>query len=462
MAADLHWTTGQQLAGRFRRGECSPSEVTEAALARIAEFEPLLHAFSHVDAEGARVAAHRAEDELRAGVDRGPLHGVPMAVKDLCAVRGLPHTAGSPVRADLVPDDDSTVVARLREAGAVLLGTLQMTEGAYTHHHPSVTPPCNPWDVARWTGISSSGPGVATAAGLCAASLGSDTGGSIRFPSAANGVVGLKPTHGRVPLHGVAELAYSLDHVGPMARSVADAALVLDVITGFDARDPHARQAPPPRAAAALGDGVRGLRIGIDEAFAHQDQDPAIVAPILACADVLRDAGAEIVPVRVPSFPHVAECWLPICAAECAEAHADLYPARRDDYGPQLAQLLDFGRGVSPADLEQARLLRRKVREEFAPVLEVADLLLCPTLGVPVPEAVLDWLDVDAIGALVRFTGPFDLTGSPTISVPCGLAADGLPLSLQLVGRHFDEAVLCRGAHAFECATPWKDRHPPV
>jgi amidase len=383
-------------------------------------------------------------------------------VKDLCAVRGLPHTAGSPVRADLVPDDDSTVVGRLREAGAVLLGTLQMTEGAYTHHHPSVTPPRNPWDAARWTGISSSGPGVATAAGLCVASLGSDTGGSIRFPAAANGLVGLKPTHGRVPLCGVAELAYSLDHVGPMTRSVADAALVLDVIAGFDACDPHARHAPPPRATAVLGDGLHGLRIGIDEAFAHEGQDPAIVTPILACADVLRDAGAEIVPVRVPTFPHVAECWLPICAAECAEAHAARYPARRDEYGPPLAELLNYGRGVSPADLAQARSLRAEVRAAFAEVHETADLLLCPTLGVPVPGAELDWLDVDAIGTLVRFTGPFDLTGSPTISVPCGMAADGMPLSLQLVGRQFEEAALCRAADAFERATPWKDRHPPV
>jgi amidase len=462
MNADLHWMTARALGPMFRRGDCAPSEVTNALLTRIAALDPTLRAFVRVDEEGARAAARQAQDELRAGADRGPLHGIPMAVKDLCAVRGLPHTAGSPVRADVVPDDDSTVVARLREAGAVLLGTLQMTEGAYTHHHPSVVPPRNPWSAARWTGISSSGPGVATAAGLCVASLGSDTGGSIRFPSAANGLVGLKPTHGRVPLHGVAELAYSLDHVGPMVRSVADAALVLDVIAGFDHRDRHARRAFPPRAAATLDAGVRGLRIGIDEAFAHEGQDRAIVEPILACADVLRDAGAEIVSVRMPPFPHVAECWLPICAAECAEAHAAHYPARRAEYGPELAQLLDFGRGVAPAELERAHSLRRAAREGFDAVLEGADLLLCPTLGVPVPPATLDWLDLDTIGALVRFTGPFDLTGHPTVSVPCGFAADGMPLSLQLVGRHLEEATLCRAAHAFECATPWKDRHPPL
>ena len=462
MANPLHWLTATELGARLRSGECSSRQATDALLERLEQLDPTLHAYVRVQADEARSAADRADEELRTGTDRGPLHGIPLAVKDLCNVAGLPRAAGTRVMADRVAKQDACVVARLREAGAVLLGTLAMTEGAYAAHHPDVEAPRNPWDTERWSGVSSSGSGVATAAGLCFGSLGTDTGGSIRFPSAVNGLVGIKPTWGRVPRHGVFPLADSLDHVGPMTRCVRDAAAILSAIAGHDPRDPTSLRAPVPELERSLETGVRGVRIGIDRDYANDATDPNIVEPILACAAVFADAGAELHEVSVPGWERCLAAWGPICAAEAALAHEGLFPERRAEYGPDLARFLDGGRELSALELARAFEIRREFQARLEHGFGEIDLLLCPSLGTPVPPRIPDWNDAETIPRLIQFTAPFDLSGSPTISLPCGFSKDGLPLSLQLVGRHLEEELLCRAGVVFEAATDWRHRHPPL
>ncbi len=464
MNLPIHWMTAERLARAYREGSCSSRIATQAVLDRIEQLDPSLCAFARRFGDVALADAERAEAELRGGHDRGPLHGIPIAVKDLCEVSGYATAAGTTVLRDRIATSDSTVVERLRAAGAVIVGTLQMTEGAYTSHHPKVTPPYNPWNRERWTGISSSGSGVAVAAGFCFGALGTDTGGSIRFPSAANGLVGIKPTYGRVSRAGVFPLSMSLDHVGPMCRSVRDAANMLRAIAGADPRDPSADQSAVPDYAAALDSNVRldGIRVGVDEDYVRSVSDASIADQVLACSQVLSAAGAEIVSTKVASPDEIIGPWMTICATDALVAHAEFFPGRRDEYGPALAELLDYGLSVTGVDLARAFDTKRDFAGKISAMFSGIDLLLCPTLGVPVPARIPDWQDLEFVSAVLPFTSPYDVSGSPTISLPCGKTDDGMPVSLQLVGRHFEEELLCRAGHVYERATPWHERHPDV
>jgi amidase len=343
---DLHYLDLTELAARIEVRAVSPVAVTRAQLDRIGRLDGTLGSYALVLADAAMAEAEAAEAEIAAGRYRGPLHGVPIAVKDLCWTKGSPTAAGMEIHKNYRPGEDATVVRRLRQAGAVLLGKLQLTEGAYSDHHPLVTPPKNPWGRDYWPGISSSGPGVATAAGLCYGALASDTGGSIRWPSAANGVTGLKPTWGRVSRYGVFELAPTLDHVGPMARSAADAGALLGAIAGRDPNDPTAVLDPVPDYLAAVGRHVRGLRVGIDPAWNGDDVAPATQAVLAEAAEVFRALGGTIVDVKFPDVTQAIADWAPNCAVEAAVAHAATYPARKDDYGPVLASVIEAGRAA--------------------------------------------------------------------------------------------------------------------
>ena len=466
MSADtaIHWLTIDELAERYRSRALSPVEVTKTLLDRIARLDGRLHSYLTVTPDAAVAAAEQAEQELRNGRDRGPLHGVPVALKDLADLAGVVTSAGTTIRRDHVPTEDACVVARVKEAGAVILGMLSMTEGAYASHHPAVTPPVSPWNAARWTGVSSSGSGVATAAGLCFGALGTDTGGSIRFPSACNGIVGIKPTYGRVPRHGVFPLAASLDHLGPMTRSVRDAAHLLRVFAGYDPRDPTSLCAPVPDYAAETDKGIAGARIGIDRGYVREGMDPRIAATVLDCAEVLRDAGAKVSDVTLPPWAELVQSWGITCAVETAVAHQGTFPARAAEYGPELRGLIEAGNALPATAYARAHELRLEFAGGLRALFEEIDLLLCPSLGVPPPEAnpKIQPEDVDTGATLLRFTAPYDYTGSPTISLPCGFADDGMPVSLQLVGRHLEEALLCRAGFAYERATDWHRRHPPV
>ncbi|MES2717999.1 MAG: amidase [Pseudomonadota bacterium] len=463
---DLPFAGITDLASAYRAGRLSPVEVTQALLDRIGRLDGGLHSYLTVTPELALAQARQAEAEMQRGQFRGPMHGVPIGIKDLCNTAGVRTTWGSAILRDNVPTEDATVVRKLFEAGAVMLGKLHMTEGAFSVHHPSLPVPQNPWHADHWAGASSSGSGVATAAGLCVGSIGTDTGGSIRFPSGANGITGLKPTWGRVSRHGVLPLADSLDHVGPMTRSAADAGAMLGAMAGVDPLDPTTLEADVPDYLAGLEAGVRGLRIGIDPGFTDSVCEPGTLAMLAEVGRVFTGLGAQLQTVQLPAgIAAMYLDWETVCAVETAIAHAATYPARAAEYGPVLAALIDQGHGVRGLDLmriEQARLVfKGALRKLF----QTVDLLLVPVHPFGNPSAAqLDAIfnTPSGIDDVLRYTAPFDMSGSPTITLPGAFTPAGMPIGFQLVGRHLDEALLVRAGHAFQQATDFHRRHPAL
>ncbi|MGE0667081.1 MAG: amidase [Sphingomonadales bacterium] len=459
---DLCFAGGAELARLLRARAISSVELAHAFLARIEALDGTCRAYVRLMADSALAEAARADLELETGLDRGPLHGIPVAVKDLIDSRGVVTAAGMAIRADHVPRADGTVLRRLRQAGAVVLGKLKTTEGATNSHHPSIPAPLNPWNPDRSAGFSSSGSGVAVAAGLCVAALGSDTGGSIRIPSAFNGVTGLKPTWGRVSRAGVFPLVEFLDTIGPMARSAADAAAVLGVIAGADPADETASTLPVPDYAALLGSSLSGVTIGVDWARIEADADLHLVRSLHAAADVLRDRGARIRRITYPDTD-----WsrlFTLVSAGIGDAHRDTYPSRAAEYGPGLGGLVKVGQATTGIDVAAALNVADLVRARVRAMFDDIDLLLVPALPMLVPRAgeIEELMGHDLAAAIRAFsyTVPFNVTGSPSITMPAGIH-DGLPLAMQLVGRHFDEALLLRAGSAFQSATDWHRRRPP-
>ena len=461
----LHFKTITEIAEAIAAKQLSPVEITTAMLARIAQLDGQLMSYATVMSEHAMAAAQKAEREINAGTYRGPLHGVPIAVKDLCFTKGVRTMGAAKVLADHVPTFDATVIAKLEAAGAVLLGKLNLTEGAMGGYNPEFDIPKNPWNPERWTGSSSSGSGVATAAGLCFGSLGSDTGGSIRFPSASCGIVGIKPTWGRVSRYGVLALAESMDHVGPMTRSTADAGIMLEAIAGPDPNDPTSLPNPVPNMLEGIGQDLQGVRIGFDEHYATNDIDTELAEAVRAGVAVLADQGAEIVEVQLPDVAEYVLAWPTLCSAEAVLAHAATYPSQRDAYGPWFRGWLDMGAKVTGADYAKANNLRAACTGHLRRVFEEIDVLVCPSMSAP-PHRVSPKMLYGSYDArdpkFQRFTVPFDYNGAPTLSVPCGLNSEGLPLSIQFVGKHLTEPLLCRVGHAYERATSWHNLHPDI
>ncbi|MBS0220522.1 MAG: amidase [Proteobacteria bacterium] len=462
MPEDLHYLSLDEVAKRLKARTLSSVEVTRALLDRIAKVDRDLKSYAVVTPERALADAAACDADAAAGKVRGPLHGVPLAVKDLCDTAGVPTAAGTAIHRHRVPSRDATVVARLKAAGAVMLGKLQMTEGAYGAHHPTIPAPVNPWNATYWTGASSSGSGAATAAGLCYASLGSDTGGSIRFPSTMNGLSGLKPTWGRVSRAGVFPLAESLDHIGPMARSALDCARMLGIIAGADPDDPTASTLPVPDYVAATNVGVRGKRIGLPVALADLDSDAH--RALEGAATTLRRAGAEIVEVALPSaFDQASRDWIGLCSVETALAHEATYPSRARDYGPVLAGLIQTGRGMAALDYARLQHRRAAITGALDSLLASLDLLLMPVMGTAAWS--LDGLaatgrDPEAVAARLRYTAPFDLSGHPTLTLPGGMTGAGVPAGFQIVGRAFDESGLLAAGHAFQQESDWHLKRP--
>ncbi|MFC3077445.1 amidase [Phenylobacterium terrae] len=462
---ELAYLSIDEAGARLRRGEITSLALTEAHLARIGRLDAALGGYARVTAEAALRQARAADAELAAGRDRGPLQGVPLAVKDLFWTAGVVTAAGTRVHGDFRPAVDATVVQRLKAAGAVLLGKLQMTEGAYSDHHPSIRPPRNPWDPQAWPGISSSGPGVALAAGLCCGALASDTGGSIRWPCAANNLTGLKPTWGRVSRHGAFELAASLDHVGPMARDVGSVAAVLQAIAGRDDLDPSSLAEPAGDYLAALGEGAGGLRIGVDRRWNTVDVDLEVAAALAQAEAVFRTLGAEVVEVAAPDVAEAVADWPANCAVEAAVAHEATYPARAEAYGPVLASVIEAGRTLSGVDYQKILLRRMALRGRFDALFADVDLLLTPAH----PFAPLTLERIRTLGELPAliarlqtYTCPFDMTGHPTLSLPAGAGAAGLPIGLQLVAGRLQEARLLAAGAAFQGASDWHRRRPDL
>jgi len=464
MSVDFHYLSLDEVAGRLKARTLTSVDVTQTILDRIDRLDPILKSYATLTRERALADAAARDAETAAGRSRGPLHGVPIAVKDLCDTKGVATAAGMAIHRANVPSEDATVVARLKASGAVILGKLQMTEGAFGAHHPSIPAPLNPWNAAYWTGSSSSGSGAATAAGLCFASLGSDTGGSIRFPSTMNGLTGLKPTWGRVSRAGVFPLAESLDHIGPMTRSALDCAIVLGVIAGADDRDPTAVTLPVPDYAAAVTDGVKGKCIGRPVDLVGLDDDGR--RALDGAVEVLRKAGATVVDVALPAnFDRAAADWVPLCAVECAVAHEMTYPARAGEYGSVLAGLIEMGRRLSGTELARLQLRRAAITGALNRLLASVDLLLMPVM----PRAVwsLEALaaagrDPETVGMRLRYTAPFDMSGHPTLTLPGGMTHDGMPVGFQIVSRAFDEPGILAAGHAYQQASGWHLDRPPL
>jgi amidase len=462
---NLHYLGLVEVGKLIQSRKLSPVEVTQAELDRIARLDGALKSYSTVVGEAALAQAHAAEKEIASGKVRGPLHGVPVAVKDLCWMKDTPTSHGMTILRDNKPKEDGTVVARLREAGAVILGKLQQTEGAYADHHPKIEPPKNPWNAELWTGVSSSGSGVATAAGLCYGSIGTDTGGSIRFPSAANGITGLKPTWGRVSRYGAFELAATLDHIGPMTRSAIDCGAMLGAIAGADPKDPTAVPVPVPDYLANLSGSLRGMTVGVDRKLVDDSSDADTKKAFEAALKAVAELGATIKDIKFPDPADVVNDWFPLCGAETAVAHEATYPSRKDEYGPGLAGVIELGRQLSGMDYQKIVLRREAFRGQLRALFETIDLFVIPAQAVAAPtlaKMATFGEDPDLLNGLLRFTCPFDMTGSPTITVPAGVTANGGRIGFQFVGRHFDEARLVIAGDAFQRVTDWHKQHPSL
>ena len=468
---DLTLSSVSELAQAIRAGKVGPVEATRAYLDRIARLDPTLHAYITVDADGALAAAAVLEREAAAGAWRGPLHGVPLAHKDLFLIPGLPTSCGTRTPDYFVGAPPCTAVARLQAAGALTLGKLNMTELALgpfgdNAHHGDVQ---NPWRIGHVSGGSSSGSGAAVVAGLAAGALGTDTGGSIRLPAAACGVVGLKPTYGRVSRAGVMPLSWSYDHVGPLARTVRDAALMLATIAGVDPLDATTSRQPVPDYVAALDGSVAGLRIGVAGGFYADGLDATVTAALAEAVTVLGGLGARVEPLAVPDpGPIVSGSSNVMVRAESAAIHSRLLKERPGELQPAVRDRMAPGLTVTAYDYLQGQRLRAQLTREFIDaVFSRVDVLATPTIPEPAPALaqVKAGATADVIARMGRFsrlTRPFNALGLPALSLPCGAAPDGRPLALQLVGRPFDEATLLRLGHAYERATAWHRLRPAL
>ena len=455
---DLCYLDLVDVGRRIQARQLSSLEVTRATLDRIARLDTRFKSYATLTPELALAQAHQADSEIVLGTVRGPLHGVPVAVKDLCHTKGIATAAGMAIHKQHRPDRDATVVTRLAEAGAVLLGKLKLTEGAFAAHHPSIDAPVNPWSAAHWTGVSSSGSGVATAVGLCYGSLGSDTGGSIRFPSTMNGVTGLKPTWGRVSRAGAMPLAPALDTVGVIARHVEDLALTLGVLAGPDPRDPAASSVPVPDYVARLTDPVVGVRVGVDETVIAEAH-PEVQGMVGEVTDILVKLGLRRARCRFYDWQTLDHLVQLVQLPDASSAHSVFLRTRPTDYGPQVRTRAEVGHFISAVDhltalRARGLILKRTLQETF----KDADIAVLPILADPLPT--IAELDVSggsqvqaAMGRVVRFTRPINYLGLPTLTLPIPRSG-GLPNGVQLIGRPYAEALLLAIGQAYQREVP--------
>lgn len=449
-------------AEMLRARSLSPVELTKAYLDRIAALDPALNAFITITADVALDQARVAEAEIASGTYRGPLHGVPLALKDLYDTAGIRTTAGSAFFAERVPDEDAVAVRRLREAGAVLLGKLNMHEWALglTNENPHYGAVRNPWDTSHVPGGSSGGSGAALAAGLCMGSLGSDTGGSIRVPAALCGVVGLKPTNGRVSATGVVPLSWNLDHCGPLARTVRDCASLLEAIAGYDANDPGSTNVPVDAYVTGLDAGVAGLCLAVIEGEYVAGSDGEVLGAVSGAVTVLGALGAAVERVELPGFADAALANGRMVTADAAAFHRERLRDAPERFGPDVLARMQAGAAVTSTEYAMARRLQSEWRRRLERLFERYDALVFPTTPIPAPPIGGD--QIATARQLTRFTSAFNLAGLPALSVPCGFTTAGLPIGLQIVCGAWQEALALRIGHAYEQATEWHTRHPPL
>ncbi len=468
-AAELCYLSAGQLSRLIGDGEVSPVEVVEAHLARIDALEPVLNSFITLLPDQAMAIARRAEEEIRAGQHRGPLHGVPLGLKDLYYVRGVRNTSGSRIYDTFVPDYDCTIAARFRDAGAILLGKLNLHQFAYgpTGENPDYGNMHNPWDPELLAGGSSGGSGSAAAAGECTLTMGSDTGGSIRIPSSLCGLAGLKPTYGRLSRYGLTPLSWCLDHPGPMCRTVEDCALVMNAVAGYDPNDPASANVPVPDYTRALTGDIGGLRVGVPREYFEEPLDPQVEQAVRRAIDLLGEMGATVVEVSWPMYKRAGAISTAILMAEATAYHSKLVRTRGAQMDPNVRMRIEAGFFISAADYIQAQQARTLFDRQSRDLFNNVDILAGPTEPVTAPRigstsVQIGDATVGSTAALTQYTRAFNLNGFPAMTVPCGFSHDGLPIGLQLAGKPFDEETVLRAAHAYEQATDWHNRRPPL
>lgn len=454
----------RDVAAKIKAKEVSPVEVTQACLDRAEATEPKLTAFSCLLADSALAEAKAAEAEIAAGNWRGELHGVPVGIKELYDVKGVPTTSSSEVRANWTATSDSASVAQLRDAGAVILGKTHTHEFAYG----IVTPKSrNPWGADHSPGGSSGGSGASVAAGSTYMSMGSDTGGSIRIPAAVCGVVGLKPTYGRCSRAGVTSLSWSLDHVGPLTRTVGDAAICLNALAGYDPRDPGSIDAPVLDYTAALGGDVKGLRIGVPTNYYFDAIDPEVEAIVRAAIDKLASEGAIISEVEIPYAAQIMAVEFAICLPEASEYHRQMLRANPDLYNDDVRTFLESGEMVPATKYLQALRVRQLMQREWSKIYEGIDVLIAPSVPATaaptgIESMTLGGQEIPLSAVYVGLSAPANITGMPALAVPCGFSSSGLPVSFQAIARPFDEAMALRVGDAYQRMTSWHENHPPI
>ncbi len=466
----MPYTSIQQASQDLRSGLVTPTELLTETLERIDQLDDEIHAFITLMRDSAYEEAEKAEREQRTGFFRGPLHGIPIGIKDIIAVKGVRTTAGSKVLEDHISQEDATVVELLRKAGAIILGKTNTHEFAYGTYTPQTH---NPWDRTRIAGGSSGGSAAALAAEMCLGAIGSDTGGSIRIPSACCGATGLKPTYGRVSCYGVIPLSWSLDHVGPLGRSAEDCAILFDAIAGYDPRDPNSVSGPPGQTSATLIDGpegrgplsLQGLKLGVPSESFVAPLDSEVRSAWQAALLVLKEEGAEVADVNVqrPTMQMYRTIQMP--EASLAHMEQGWLTERLESYGEITRKRLLEGQNIPAVDYLRAQHERRTFSSNLRAVMQRVDALVLPTLPVPaiLREQIYQDINIDgatenATSALLRLTYPFNLAGLPAISLPCGFTANGLPIGLQVVGKPFEETMVLRIAHAYQQLTDWHRR----
>lgn len=461
---ELTYCSLREVRDLLRAREVSSRELVEAQLERLEALEPRLNQFITVARHEALHAAQSADDAAARSENLGPLHGVPLTVKDLLWTRGMRTTSGSKIFADFVPEEDATAVAKVRDAGAVLLGKTNLHELAYgvssvNPHYGAVR---NPWDSERISGGSSGGSASALASGVGYGSIGTDTGGSIRIPSALCGTVGLKPTYGQVSRYGVTPLSWSLDHVGPMTRTVEDAAILFEILAGHDSKDPSSAGREPEKVSERLDALPPRLKMGLHAKYFFEQIDPEVAGAVQTAVRDLERLGLERAEVNIPEVDHQSTCRNVISFAEASSYHERNIRERPSDFGEAVLELLRLGLLVRATEYLAAQRARRRVTEAFRNAFRNMDILVCPMVPVAAPRIGEEQLSngEELRAGLLRLASPFNTVGFPAISLPCGFTGAGLPIGLQLVARPFAEGLLLKVAHAYESSHSWGSRHP--
>ncbi|AXH98331.1 Asp-tRNA(Asn)/Glu-tRNA(Gln) amidotransferase subunit GatA [Sporosarcina sp. PTS2304] len=468
MAKELIQKSVEELAPLLKNGSLSPVELTKAVLDHAEETQETINAYMTFYREEAEQSALEAEKEIKDGNYRGMYHGIPMALKDNLYFKNKVTTMSSKIHKDFVPKDDATVVTKLRDAGVIFTGKLSMHEYAWgiTNNNPHYGAVRNPWDTNRIPGGSSGGSGAAVAVGSSVASLGTDTAGSIRIPSSICGIVGLKPTHGRVSKYGCYPLAWSLDHIGPMTKTIKDAAGMMDIISGYDLKDPTSIDTPVDSHLQKIKGDVKDLVIGVNEEYFFKEVDNEVDQVVRGTIQALVDQGAKVEVVKIPSLKYAEWAELVTSLSEASTIHHEDMLKRPQDFGADIRMLFELGELPSAVDYLQAQQVRRQLKQEFQQAFQKVDVLLAPTLPVVASVIGEDTVDlngkkVDLIDNIIRFTGPSNLTGLPALSVPGGFKA-GLPVGVQIIGPAFSEALLLDVGYAIEQTNPMKNKMPDL